>query len=113
ISSVCFSPDGASILSGSWDETVCLWDVRTRKARMLGNDCSCVVCVAFAPQGDKVAACSIDSRIRIWQLDEGCSRTIGSCDNVNDVGFSPDGAVLATASSDGTIQLWNTRVYTS
>ena len=110
ISSVAFSPDGASILSGSWDETVCLWDVRTKKAKVVGKDCSCVSCVAFSPQGDKVAACSIDSQIRIWHLDNESLRTVGRCDNVNDVGFSSDGAMLATASSDGTIQLWNARV---
>ena len=110
ISSVAFSPNGASILSGSWDETVCLWDVNTRKARILGKHCSCVGCVAFSPQGDKVAACSIDSQIRIRQLDNDCLRTIGRCDNVNDVGFSPDGMALATASSDGTIQIWDARV---
>jgi len=110
ISSVAFSSDGASVASGSWDETVRLWNIRTKQPRILGHDCSCVVCIAFSSQGDKVAACSIDSKIRIWGLSDGRSHTIGLSDNVNDVVFSPDAKVLATASSDGTIRLFDARI---
>ena len=109
ITSVCFSPNGLSVAAGSWDETVCLWNVSTKKPQVLGSDCSCVCCVVFAPQGDKVAACSLDSKIRILNIGNQRSRTVGTCDNVNDLAFSSDGAALATASSDGTIRLWDVR----
>src|SRR5262249_20175419 len=46
ITSLAFSADGKSIASGSWDETLCLWDVHTGQARVLGKNCSCICCLA-------------------------------------------------------------------
>ncbi len=109
ITSVVFSPNGVNVATGSWDETVCLWNVHTKRTKVLASDCSCVSCVAFVPLGDEVAACSLDSKIRIWNLVNERSRTVGTCDNVNDLAFSSEGAVLATASSDGTLRLWDCR----
>jgi WD40 repeat protein len=32
VTSVAFSPDGKRIVSGSWDNTVCIWDAETGAA---------------------------------------------------------------------------------
>ena len=110
ISSLAFAPDGKTLASGSWDEMLRLWDVRSGEAVILGKNCSCICHVCFSPAGDRVAACSLDSTVRIWDLQTARARTVGKCDNVNDVAFSPDGKVLVTGSSDGTIRLWDPAV---
>jgi WD40 repeat protein len=49
---VSFSPDGLSIVSGSWNETVRVWDVSTgeAKAKLEGHGDQ-VTSVSFSPDG--------------------------------------------------------------
>ena len=63
ITSIAFLT-GRELASGSWDETVRLWNVRTGEARILGENCSCVCRIAISMQSDRLAAYSLDSRIR-------------------------------------------------
>jgi len=49
---VAFAPDGKTILSGSWDGTLTLWDIATGQLlRTFSDDTNTVLGVAFAPDG--------------------------------------------------------------
>ena len=65
--------------------------------------------VAWSPDGSKLASCSADRFIYIWDLkaSKPPQALVGHADNINCVIWSPDGRMLASASNDQTIRLWD------
>ncbi len=63
----------------------------------------------FDPQGTRLATCSADRTVRIWDVATGkLLRVLGGHDEtVGDVAWSPDGTMLASGSSDHTIKIWD------
>ncbi|MFI6736920.1 WD40 repeat domain-containing serine/threonine protein kinase [Nonomuraea sp. NPDC050451] len=118
VTAVAFSPDGRTVASvgGDDDETVRLWDVRTRQLIVsLTGHSNRVTSVAFSPDGRTLAAGSDDETVLLWDAHSG--RQIGAPltghgDRVTSVAFSPDGRTLASASSDlggdaGSVRFWD------
>ncbi|MBI3242753.1 MAG: WD40 repeat domain-containing protein [Chloroflexi bacterium] len=114
VSSVAFSPDGATLASGSFGE-IRLWDVSTAPKALgepLTGHTSAVYSVAFNPDGVILASGSDDRTVRLWDVsDPGAPKPLGEPltgyrDSVWSVAFSPDGKALAS-SSFGEIRLWD------
>ncbi|MEH1778783.1 MAG: serine/threonine-protein kinase [Nostoc sp.] len=105
------------LASGSWDNTIKLWDVNTGKEiRTLTGHANWVNSVAFSPDGKFLASGSADCTIKLWQVGTGIEiQTLtGHSDAVSSVAYCPrtpatnsqDRQLVASGSNDYTIKLW-------
>ena len=109
--SVSFSPDGKTIVSGSWDRTIRLWDVETGNLlKTLEGHTDWITSTTFSLDGRTVVSGSSDKTVRLWDVETGnLLKTLEGHrrGRVASVSFSPDGKRVTSASYDGTVRLWD------
>jgi WD40 repeat protein len=110
ISSVKFSPDGKHALTGSWDNTLRLWQANTGTSiRVFEGHTKAVTAVAFSPSGRYALSGSKDNTVRLWEVATG--RQIrnfkGHTESITSVAFGPDAKSVLSGSDDGSVRLWD------
>ncbi len=77
VSSLAFSPNGQTLVSGSFDETIQIWNLKTRKLiRSLPGHKDGVNAVAISPDGQTLVSTggstnlNTDKTIRVWSLQQ-------------------------------------------
>ncbi|ORX38718.1 WD40-repeat-containing domain protein [Kockovaella imperatae] len=120
IYSLDFSRDGRFLVSGSGDKSARVWDIEKgqcvvdlRIEDFIHNEHgpidAGITSVALSPDGKLVAAGSLDTMVRVWNVQTGqqVERLKGHKDSVYSVAFSPDGKTLVSGSLDRTLRVWD------
>jgi WD40 repeat protein len=108
--SVCFSPDGKRILTGSQDNTAKVWDAdKGTEVLALEGHTNYVSGVCFSPDGRRILTGSLDNTAKVWDAQNGTEVLAlkGHTNWVRSVCFSPDGKRILTGSLDNTAKVWD------
>lgn len=113
-SGVCdakFSADGTKIISGSWDKTIRIWDIKT-KQQIIGKSLAHqlnVYDIAVNPNGQSIATCSWDDNVKIWDVStlQELYKLTSHKSDVMAIAYSYDGNLLVSGDRDGKVILWD------
>jgi WD40 repeat protein len=116
ITSVAVSKDSKTIVSGSEDRTLRVWDYATGVEQRRLHHPTAVKAVACTPAGAEKNLCltgAADGVARLWDLDKKSDEPILELTNghkgaINCVAFGPKGAWCATGGDDRAVCLWDT-----
>jgi WD40 repeat protein len=121
VNQVAFSPDGQSlaVAYGAPDNPggageVRVWNLESKQEVFhLTGHAGPVTCVAFSPDGTRLATGSADRTVRLWDAADGREVGLplkGHTATVRGVAFSADGQRLASAADDWTVRVWDTQI---
>lgn len=106
-----FNPQSTLLVSGSFDETVRLWNVARNKChRTIAAHSEAVSGVDFNRDGTMIVSSSYDGLIRLWDTTTGqCLKTLVHKDQspIGGVKFTPSSAQLLCSSLDNTVRMWD------
>lgn len=110
-STVAFSPDGLSFVTGSIaeDRTLKLWDAQTfQLLKTSPQQPGYIYDVAVSPDGRQLIA-AVRNFVKVWEYESGTElfSLKGTRLDLNAIAISPDSRMVATANKEGTITLWD------
>jgi WD40 repeat protein len=111
ISTLVFSPNGKMLATGSWDNTVYLWDTTTGEIiRPLHGHSRPILYLSFSSNNKLIAASSYDGTIRIWDSASGnIVKVIESNTNlISTMTFSQDSSMFAAGYLNDKVYIWDT-----
>jgi formylglycine-generating enzyme required for sulfatase activity len=108
--SLAITADGKTLVTGSLDRTIKVWDLATGRERAtLRGHATSVLAIALADDGRTLASAGRDGVIKVWDLascKERLSFDIQPFGELS-IAVTGDGKTLASGGRDETVRLWN------
>lgn len=111
ITDVRFTYEGDALAAGSQSGTAWYWNTEGQLLLTFADACGVFSGIgrqlAFAPDGNHLAAGGTDGAIQLWRLsDGGLAGIMGHPQAITGLQFSPDSSLLASSSEDASVRLW-------
>lgn len=111
ISGVAFAPDGKTLATAAYDQTVRVWETATGKEihKLTGHG-GAALAVAFAANGKSLASGGADQAVLVWDANAGkLLQTLkGHGAAITALAWAPGSStVLASSAAERTIHVWN------
>lgn len=102
-----------TLVSGSDDSTIKVWDGRKRYAIHTLDNSFQVTAVCFNDTAEYVISGGIDNDVKVWDLrkNEILYTLKGHTDTITGLSLSPDGSYILSNAMDNTLRIWDIRAY--
>ncbi len=109
VRSVAITPDSTKIVSGSYDNTIKVWDLASgRLLNTLEGHSSSVRSVAITPDSTKIVSGSRDKTIKVWDLNNGSNTFSCKFDSsISSIAISTKRNILVFGDSTGDLYVMN------
>jgi len=111
VGGLVFTPDGKTLVSGTQDGALCVWNTVTGENRFTLDSVGVTV-LALSPDGTTAALGGYGNSVQLWNVGTGkqlFTQYQGHHSGPYCMAFSPDGKTLASA--DGVARLWDTATW--
>lgn len=112
IFTLAITPDGLYAASGSSDNTIKIWNLRSNQLEAtLQGHTRPLICLRTVPNSTILLSSSHDRTIRIWDILTHTNLGVlrGHEDSVSALAVSRDGSIIVSGGYDGMLRIWNLR----
>jgi WD40 repeat protein len=117
LSSLAFHPDGWQLAGTAYQEDkLYAWDLRDGRVVFANEGLATPTCVAYSPNGQRLATTGFDNRVRLWDSATGQEALTlpslgqtgtGQYNYTARVAFSPDGRRVAAIDWQAVVSIWD------
>ncbi len=115
VTAVAVTPEGRLAISGSHDNTLRVWDIRSgTELRILTGHTGGINAAVVTPDGRLAISGSYDKTLKVWDVESGTElRTLkGHNETVSAIAVMPDGRLAISGSHDKTLIVWDIEIGT-
>jgi WD40 repeat protein len=105
-----FSSDNQTLISGSWDGSVLVWDFKNESVlKRIDITNASPYIVRYSPNDLYILSGDVVNHLDFWEVDtqDKFRSLVGHTQTISGIDFSDDNQLMATSSWDGHVKIWN------